>query len=90
MNVELNLDYIKLLMKEILGATNKTSADRKAQMVLAHISQAEKDHLKAMDELEKDMGYKHACIGDMLNEDEDMLREAQDYKDSVDGKGKHV
>ncbi len=80
MQVELNLDYIKLLMKEILGATNKTSADRKAQMVLAHISQAEKDHLKAMDELEKGMAA----------DDMDFLSEAQDYKDSTDGKWKHV
>ena len=55
MKPELNHDYIKLLMKEIISATTYPNIRRKAQMVLDHISQAEKDHIRAMEELEADM-----------------------------------
>ena len=57
MTVELNLDYIKLLMKEIKSvsiAGGRISTVRKVDMVLDHISQAEKDHNEALAQLEED------------------------------------
>jgi len=84
MTVELNLDYIKLLMKDIGSCSrliNAPSIKRKADMILDHISQAEKDHNEALTQLEED-----------LKDDTrfDMFREGADIKDTMVGEWKHV